>query len=738
MVEEMFNLLTKFEIFSKEKETIKNFLEFNKKILKQLNKEYCYASYSAQLMTNWILLSFNSNFMDRSYIDKNTIYTNNYDFINKFCFLFKMYLKFFDNNYNISIEENKNIRHVAFYVINIFINKNIIKKFNIDLTTKNYKKKNPQTKTHSFLYLEENNFENNNINFNLFLKKPKIYIINKTYYLGGIHYYSYNKLFKKNYRSNEHFKLKNKEIINKICSLQYKIDFSFYIKIKNLICKHLDLKNNNTDLNDFIKNHLKKIYNKNIFNAYANKKTEEEIENEKKIFQQEYNKILTYYLFIQIEKKLKDIKEFYLAVDFDFRGRLYPKSCISPTGNKIFRFLYYYGYYSENELKNITLREWENSKINIIKKCILFKLYDKINFDDNVHLTYCYWCLFEIGKIFKNELSFKKNGVFNDEDLISFSCEIIEKIIKNEIKLSFDDELQYIYIISCLEDLNKGLYKKLIIYKDATASGIQLLTTVLGANNEETLKNCNLRSYSSWYDTYTYIINLFVEKYMYKLEKLDIENYKEYVKRSYLKKSIMTYVYGAGEKTALFYYLEGLPNKVDKKIAKKIFIMFYEFLDILFSSTNFFGTSSTNMIEDAKKEYEKNKKIYLKTTDKASIPLVYYKIIFYRLDRIIEENRNTILFTNKSDLFDKNKTYGSILANITHSLDALFLRLIILEMDKYFITIHDSFGIDILNIDKLIKAANIAINKIFFSFNDSGVDENKLKINQYYSSYILM
>lgn len=329
--------------------------------------------------------------------------------------------------------------------------------------------------------------------------------------------------------------------------------------------------------------------------------------------------------------------------------------------------------------------------------------------------------------------------------MLNFSCEIIENIINNKKKLSFEEELQYIYIVSCLEDLNRGLYKKLIIYKDATASGIQLLTVVLGANNDETLKHCNLRSFNNWYDTYMYIINLFVSKYMYELEKLTENNYNDYIKRSDLKRSIMTYVYGASKKTALNYYLDNLSKKCDENISKKIFTLFYEFLDILFSSTDFFGTSSSTILDDAKKEYEKNKKINLKTADRAVIPLVYYKIIFYRLDRIIEENRSTIVFIDKSDLFDESKTYRSMLANVTQSLDALFLRLILLELDEPIITIHDSFGIDILNIYKLIDVANKAINKIFFSFEKNTEDNNikykyklKIKINNYYSFYILM
>lgn len=117
-------------------------------------------------------------------------------------------------------------------------------------------------------------------------------------------------------------------------------------------------------MNIYILNNLKEIYNKNLFNEIENKKSEEEIENEKKIFQKEHSKILIYYLFDQIKKKLNQIDEFYLSIDFDFRGRFYPKSCISPTGNKIFRFLYYYGYYSKEELKKIDVKNISDLKKN--------------------------------------------------------------------------------------------------------------------------------------------------------------------------------------------------------------------------------------------------------------------------------------------------------------------------------------------------------------------------------------
>ena len=169
---------------------------------------------------------------------------------------------------------------------------------------------------------------------------------------------------------------------------------------------------------------------------------------------------------------------------FDFRGRIYPRSCISPTRPKLFRYLYFYGYYINEEIQNLKIKNINNKQKQIIEKYALLKIYNNINLENEISLLYSYFCLFEIGKIFKNDLSSEKNGICNDIDLLDFGNKIINKIINNEIKLTFDQKLEYLYIISGLEDLNKGLYKKLVIYKDATASGIQLLTVVLGGNNE--------------------------------------------------------------------------------------------------------------------------------------------------------------------------------------------------------------------------------------------------------------
>lgn len=98
------------------------------------------------------------------------------------------------------------------------------------------------------------------------------------------------------------------------------------------------------------------MYNKEVFNEFNKKQTKEDTEIKKKIFQQKYSKLLKYCLFLEIHKKLKNFSSFYLGLYFDFRGIIYTKSCMSPMRNKIIKLLYFYGYYTKNELKSINIK----------------------------------------------------------------------------------------------------------------------------------------------------------------------------------------------------------------------------------------------------------------------------------------------------------------------------------------------------------------------------------------------
>lgn len=196
----------------------------------------------------------------------------------------------------------------------------------------------------------------------------------------------------------------------------------------------------------------------------------------------------------------------------------------------------------------------------------------------------------------------------------------------------------------------------------------------------------------------------------------------------------MTYIYGASEQTAENYYLDSLPLDLKKNIASIIFKLFYMFLQELFNGSKFFKEPLSEIMFYCNQSFLKNNKIIIWTSDKSSITLEYYSLINYRLDRIIQGERNTILYNKLSNNFDKLKTLRSAPANITQSLDALYVRLILNKLAYPIITIHDSFGIDILNIDILIEIANHSIKEIHFDFKPELTKNYK----NYYSSHILI
>jgi hypothetical protein len=96
--------------------------------------------------------------------------------------------------------------------------------------------------------------------------------------------------------------------------------------------------------------------------------------------------------------------------------------------------------------------------------------------------------------MFKSDLLQKNNGILNDFDFVSYGDKILERFINNDITLSFNEKIEVMSILNMFKNINKNYYKKQIMYKDATASGIQLLTVILGAANEKILQICNLNS----------------------------------------------------------------------------------------------------------------------------------------------------------------------------------------------------------------------------------------------------
>jgi hypothetical protein len=99
-----------------------------------------------------------------------------------------------------------------------------------------------------------------------------------------------------------------------------------------------------------------------------------------------------------------------------------------------------------------------------------------------------------LGKLFKTNILVLNNGVLNDLDFIKNGIDIFYKFKNNSLNCSFNEKLEILNILCMFKDVEKHNFKKYILYKDATASGIQLLTVILGASNENILKICNLNS----------------------------------------------------------------------------------------------------------------------------------------------------------------------------------------------------------------------------------------------------
>jgi hypothetical protein len=186
------------------------------------------------------------------------------------------------------------------------------------------------------------------------------------------------------------------------------------------------------------------------------------------------------------------INGFYLAYFLDFRGRVYSHSIISPVGNRIFRFLYSYGQYSNDDLSNFKFKN--TCLAPFIKKLFLqnnlHKNYSNINLNDDVHLHYVYTFFLEMGKIFKKKHLIRLGGKFSIFNFLEIGAQEFKTFDPHGE--DFETLLEYNYVKNILTKANNNDKSQIIIYKDATASAIQLLMLVLGPASEARLEQCNL------------------------------------------------------------------------------------------------------------------------------------------------------------------------------------------------------------------------------------------------------
>jgi hypothetical protein len=180
--------------------------------------------------------------------------------------------------------------------------------------------------------------------------------------------------------------------------------------------------------------------------------------------------------FITISRNIIN-DNYYLPCFIDNRGRQYFGTLLSPTFYKIFRYLY----------KFVEKREFVKLEESLFYKSIIRYKHTVIEFTKSDRNSYILMILFmEIGKHF---VKTDDKHFIKTEEMINLG---ILNYKKDKV-LKFDELLYVNKIENGIEELinNNNFDKNMIIFKDATASGLQNYGILMGYN-EEKLKYLNL------------------------------------------------------------------------------------------------------------------------------------------------------------------------------------------------------------------------------------------------------
>jgi hypothetical protein len=579
----------------------------------------------------------------------------------------------------------------------------------------NIKTLNKNKKSLKFIYISLNNIKI--FKYSEFYETPsQICIINTIPYAYNIYYMSVHEIYRKN--------IYNSQILYPDIA-----QLSFIINLMNLklypnkklleLCEEKILEKTRLNKDWIVENWwksdiLEKI--KKIPENFAKSSINGLNINEKNRYwnkislQKKFSELSEYAAILNFHENFHNIKNgFFMSFFIDFRWRIYGKGDISHTNNKLIRHLLYYGEYTNNEL---TILEEDISKTKswtIVEKqweYISNRLYLEPNKYKNYTISAIFWSLIELGKLKKNILI--ENGHIPLKKFLDTGIELYHNSKENK-KENFNNENLIIYenTLSILENLIKNTqWKKEIFYKDATASVIQHLLKILGYKNENSIKYCNFSDNENWWDPYFFII----QNYLRHNPNCPV---KEYMTREIWKPVMLTFHYSVTLYTAINYVMTNLRKDIKyinlndecKKEKEKLMVEeiknFFKYLENFFDENEFFEKSSQILTRNWDESSS-----FIRTFDSNQIYLNYYTLTEKRFNINNWENkRKTMIYFEPSSQYDKKQTIKALRANIVHTLDAQYARLLI---NKYSIlTIHDSFGIDIFRICQLIDDANL-------------------------------
>lgn len=387
----------------------------------------------------------------------------------------------------------------------------------------------------------------------------------------------------------------------------------------------------------------------------------DEMSNEYKDLTKIFQKII---LFKIIENNIWD-KIFYLPSFQDNRIRQYYSSILSPTFYIIIRYLYVF-----NDVKKMI-----NLETSIFfKKIIKFKYlveHFNLNFINSYLLIVL---LIEVGKFF---LKNKNQHMWKTEEIIDQGL----KNYKIKTKIDFENMLYLNKIYWLIDELieKKKIDINSIIFKDATASGLQNYGIILGYK-ENKLEYLNLNG-DGWCDTYQYLINLYLKT-----------PHNEFKKRIYWKGTIMTIPYNAEWFSCFTKFLEQIRKDG------------IEYLDFTEEKKNEIKLLHKNFYNDiknkVKEEFFENKTGVLKkyTYDKWIIMSINEYKINYEKKR---DKYRDIVYVLVDDL---KTTETALEANNMQNLDGELVQYLLKKIE--IITIHDCFGVRLSELHLLMDEIN--------------------------------
>jgi len=452
-----------------------------------------------------------------------------------------------------------------------------------------------------------------------------------------------------------------------------RIDFKLSLKLRELnkeaienMKKKIFSELNINSFDEFFKN-LYEIPFKE-YESVENANWSNNLNKSKKInFLNQLQKIIN----IWILDKVKYDVTFFLPAFVDGRGRNYQGSLISPTFSKLFRNLYEFN----KTKKFINLQESKFYKIIIKYKNNVVKF--KKNNVEYTDIEYYVLIIqfIEIGKYFiKGEKTFIKT-----EAIINIGIHNYENKVDNG---NFDDMLYIKKIYMFIDNFFKNNYidQNTIIYKDATASGLQNYGIILGYKKDK-LHLLNING-EDWCDTYMYLIEKFLDDTQYK-------------KRKYWKSTIMTIPYNATWFTCYNKFKTALKEdgiectKEEWSKLKKI-------------HSNFYDKIKNNVKNEFYNSTESDFKNFFTYVEWIVVRNYEYKINFQKS----RDKYTSTLFLLKEDL---NATNTASEANNMHYLDSQLVKHVLNLYEV--ITIHDCFGIRLCELHLVMDEINSYYSK---------------------------